>query len=538
MNNEYHRSKNISDLEIVTSEIKFLFSEPFSYTNEKAFLNGILTISDDKYVPTDNDKLFFLPGTTVPRIKLKDLATNRGIKSTRKIEDANAIFASRRSLDKLTENVWLYSFKTEDFKSFVTGIKPFMEDYDYEKIETALEFYTEDTILSDHNGNRLMTDENLISFRIDNNPDMDSGSNRFLKIQDGKEDLCKSLLAGNLAKIYDETTILEHVNGDKAVTINSEVYNNLSMMFDSTDTDNHILAMEIMANSNYTDSLLFLQMLFMNYNYHMESLKEKNHVNFKSLLAYLNKSSRDMNSTMDTVMTSLRDNGKLTEQNIETLLTYEAKNKLSISGSYSYFKIKSITLDPEYLKELNLNYVFETQKDIDIVIEEKEEEVLEQVSELNNIEELVEEMITNIETVEETPPTMQDTYDLVEEQQTEEFGETTEESEMYLGEVEEIPANELIEMFEDKVIEEAEEEEVTPIVKAKDTKPFSPENDMPVYDEDQIAERIKEDEDAIAKVCDEPSIQLESDDMNSFPEVTDEEEVEVVENIEGEGYGI
>ena len=87
--------------------------------------------------------------------------------------------------------------------------------------------------------------------------------------------------------------------------------------------------------------------------------------------------------------------------------------------------------------------------------------------------------------------------------------------------------------LEDMIAEvKAEEEEVTPIVKAKDTKPFSPENDMPVYDEDQIAERIKEDEDAIAKVCDEPSIQLESDDMNSFPEVTDEEAVELIKGQE------
>ena len=102
--------------------------------------------------------------------------------------------------------------------------------------------------------------------------------------------------------------------------------------------------------------------------------------------------------------------------------------------------------------------------------------------------------------VEETPPTMQDTYDLVEEQQTEEFGETTEESEMYLGEVEEIPANKLIEMFEDKVIEEAEEEEVTP-----------------VYDEDRIAESIREDEAAVAEVCDE---------------VTDEEAAELIKGQE------
>lgn len=421
LNNAYNRTSNLSDLEVATSEIKFLFCEPFSYANEKTLLNGLLTISDNSYVPADKDKLFFLPGTSVPRIKLKDLATDRGIKTTRKIEDAHAIFASRGSLNKLTENEWLYSYKTDDFKNFMEGVKPFMDDFDYGKIETALEFYTEDYIISDYNGNRLMTDEDL-SFNIPTHPDMDHGSNRFLKIKEGKEDVCKALLTGGLATIYDESAILEHVNGDNAVTITTDVYNNLNMMFDSTDTDNHILAMEIMANSNYNDSLLFIQMLFMNHYSKMESLKEKNHVNFKSLLAYLGKTIQGMYSDMDTIMHSLRDNGRLTEENIETLLIHEAEKNLNISGSYNYFKIKSITLDPEYLKELNSNYTFEVQKDIDIVIEEEEEveeELPEQLPELEENEITTEVVNTEVPEMEKQPELEPE---IKEEERTEGYG--------------------------------------------------------------------------------------------------------------------
>ena len=68
---------------------------------------------------------------------------------------------------------------------------------------------------------------------------------------------------------------------------------------------------------------------------------------------------------------------------------------------------------------------------------------------------------------------------------------------------------EMQEMKTEQIIEEREEEDNTPIVKAKDTKPFPTEDDAPVYDEDQIAERIREDEAAVAEVCDEQEVTYE-----------------------------
>lgn len=58
---------------------------------------------------------------------------------------------------------------------------------------------------------------------------------------------------------------------------------------------------------------------------------------------------------------------------------------------------------------------------------------------------------------------------------------------------------------------EIDEEDETPIVKAKDTKPFpsEEEDEKPVYDEDRIAESIREDEAAVAEVCDERIIVTE-----------------------------
>jgi|10_taG_2_1085330.scaffolds.fasta_scaffold01892_3 hypothetical protein len=55
---------------------------------------------------------------------------------------------------------------------------------------------------------------------------------------------------------------------------------------------------------------------------------------------------------------------------------------------------------------------------------------------------------------------------------------------------------------------------------------------LPTYDEDQIAERIKEDEAAVAEVCDEPSMPLGSDDMNLCPDISDAEAADIIKGQE------
>jgi hypothetical protein len=403
MNHKFNRTSDLKDLELAC-EVEICMADRYTYEDEQKLKNSLLTITTSDYTPNDKDKLFFLPGVSVPRIKLKTLSTERGIKTTRKIETADAIFASSATLNKLTDYTWEYVFSTENFKKFVEGAKDFFqEERDYEKLQTALEFYKEHEVIATWNAWRVMTDDD-IPFHVKQGKDPYgneySHSERYLSIKDGKEDVCRELLKGGHATIYDESAILKHVNGENAMTIDSDVYGNLKTMFESTDTDNHILAMEIMANSNYNDSLLYLQMLFLNYSNKMDSLREKNHVNFKSLLSYLDKTPQYMSTYIDDVMDSLRDNGKMTPENVKTLLRHEAEKTLCIGGSHKYFTLKSISLTPEMLREMNYNLDFKMQDDFEPVpVAEPEVEETEIENELpqeieeeenNPVEEVVE----------------------------------------------------------------------------------------------------------------------------------------------------
>jgi hypothetical protein len=140
--------------------------------------------------------------------------------------------------------------------------------------------------------------------------------------------------------------------------------------------------MEIMANSNYIDSLLYLEMLFIEYSGAMYHCHTKKHVNFKSLLGYLNKDSY-MSTNIDDIMTSLIDKGVLDTEKINVIMDRYA-HEIEKHGSTNFFKVKSVTVNEETLALLNTNYVYNKLEDF-----APEGQVEEEVVELHaNLEDL------------------------------------------------------------------------------------------------------------------------------------------------------
>jgi hypothetical protein len=178
-------------------------------------------------------------------------------------------------------------------------------------------------------------------------------------IDDDHADLCHKM-AG--ATVYDEMAILKHINGDDATIIDEAMFEQISQMFKSNDDDNHILAMEIMANSNYIESLLFLEILFKEYSYQISSCHTKNHVNFKSLIGFLKKNKSYLGTDIDDIVKSLIDKGVLTTDKLDVLMR-KYSNEIGNSGNTDYFKVKTVTINEDLLKQLNTNYIYEHVED-------------------------------------------------------------------------------------------------------------------------------------------------------------------------------
>ena len=355
-------------------------------------------INQNGYTPMKGDKLYFLPGVNIPRIKLKDLATKFGIRTVRDVSEANVIFGSSKTKDKMTGYTWKYKIPTTIVQLFFETYKNDMDDYQYSKLENALEFYTEEYILTDWSTARNFTDNDLPQWNsysqqpqfLSFNESRNTSSEHVHEVNKDYIHLY-DLIKGK--EIIDESCLLDQLNGDDAVIIDADMFTQLSTMFNSSDDDNHILAMEIMANSKYKESLLYIEMIFKNHAYTIGQSNTKNHVNFKSLLSYLGKNNRYIDTSLDDIMDSLISKKVLTKDKVDILLENygeEIKNR----GDSTYFKVQTITVNEDTLSLLNENYNYKVIEDYEpSIVNNLEEEKLDEVIEDQLINEIVNEPI-------------------------------------------------------------------------------------------------------------------------------------------------
>ena len=327
------------------------------------------------YTPSLGDKYYFLPGVTVPRVKLKNLTTDYKIKVVRDITQATHVFGSAKSLDKMTTSGWRYRMSTAQFKEFFENAKPHMDTYYSSRIDTALEFYENPIILVSYQFLNTCVLNKRIPFHITQADEhMSLSSKLFTFVDNSVSDELNHMLFNT---VYDEKALIKHLNGDDAIEIDAEMFKNLEEMLNSSDRDNHTLAMEIMANSHYEKSLLYLELLFSNHSHRFAENKTKNHVNFKSLTNFLCKRNH-FNTDIDDIITNLRKHGQLTKERLDIILKLHG-GVIQIGGDSRYFTVKSISLSEEMLQALGHNYSYEVQPDVEIASPEPEEVLTEQL---------------------------------------------------------------------------------------------------------------------------------------------------------------
>jgi hypothetical protein len=338
---------------------------------------NVFNVNHTDYTPNKGDKLFFLPGVNVPRIKLKDLGLKYGIKTVRDIDVATHVFIGKSTTNKLLNTEWYYIIPTESLVHLYEHSENYMDDYYRENLREILEHYTEDIVLLKYPTASAIRNSNL-SFVQEIENTLQS-SNVFYTIDEEYKTFFPGILN---ALLYDESTLLKHINGDDSATIDETIFDQLGDMFKSSDNDNHVLAMEIMANCNYAKSLLYLEFLFKEYGHVMANSHTKNHVNFKSLVSYLGKSGHYFSTDIDDVVNSLKVKGQLTIDSLNIIMKHYSK-EISQNGGTDCFEVKTITLSEDLLAALNVNYIYEHASDFTPV--QTEEEISETVVDLEDL---------------------------------------------------------------------------------------------------------------------------------------------------------
>jgi hypothetical protein len=328
-------------------------------TNIPDFVNA------KKYVPKQGDMIYLLPGVNIPRVKLKDLALNLGIRVVRDPEKANIIFSGKSSMGKMTGSNWYY---IADAEVILNNVKEICKDeYYIEKLVTALDASGATKICSDWSDMR-----NCLS--LNNTNHYENGY-----IYAIEEEYAEAYNGMQGKPVYDESELITNINGDDSTIIDEEVYQQLGSMFESSDSDNHILAMEIMANSHYEKSILYLQMLLSNYYYQISNSHTRNHVNFKSMLSYFNWATRSLGSrSAEQIVSIIDEKGLLTVDMIKRL--YKEYTR-SVHGNINYsdvFEVKEFTIKQAYLDKLNLSSLnlINPEPEENLEVTEPEDEII------------------------------------------------------------------------------------------------------------------------------------------------------------------
>ena len=333
------------------------------------------------YVPVKGDMIYLLPGVNIPRVKLKDLALSLGIRVVRDPAKANVIFAGRNSIAKITSSRWAYKVNST---FALERIKETCDDGFYiQNLETAIASTGETYVFGDYNDIY-----NILAKSSRNNYD----SSYIYTIDPEYSEMYNTVKSKT---IYSEAELLNNINGDDSTTIDEEVFQQLKNMFDSSDTDNHVLAMEIMSNSKYEDSVLYLLMLISENAYKINNSNTRNHVNFKSMLTYFGWQPRDVtHQNTDDIVQIIDKKGLLTVDMIKRLYQEYSDEIIRNIHYDDVFEVKEVTIKKEYLEKLNLTCINLINPEEDTISMqpdpvEIEEEVLE--------DELIEAAFTNIE---------------------------------------------------------------------------------------------------------------------------------------------
>jgi len=398
----------------LTTELKYLVN-----SQDKLF-----HLTDIDYTPTKGDKICLLPGVQLPRTKLKAFNDEHGTKNVREAVNADYIFASDKSFNEYFVNgsSWFYKMTKTDLDKLIPYFSSILnvDPVDISDLKDIVEahqtLHGEVECTINYNWSTLNDIRDIIAKK---KIELSSKWDDSIIYHEIHSDFIEEVKFLKTQTIYDVSGLIASISA-KNVVIDYEMYGQLKNMLKSNDTDNHVLAMEIMANSNIVESLLFLEMLFKEHSYEMYNCHTRNHVNFKSLCSMLNKEKYRYTTDLDDVVKSLINFNVLTTDKLNLLMRHY-NEEIMHNGNSTYFHVKTITVADIVHQTVNENYTYTIVDDFEPAV--IEEETVE--------EEVVNTESLNLEDVVEQEPSFElSDVNVVEEEITETIEEVVEETEI------------------------------------------------------------------------------------------------------------
>ena len=319
-----------------------------------------MTVSEG-WVPQPTDKLFFFPGCVVPRFKVREKYT-----VTIKPENATVAFINKDGLTGSDSTFKHYSDLMpitrpeanriiEDYmdSNRKVMLKSILDNPAIEQIFLSKEWWTQwlytSTFLRE-NGDQVRTNELLESVRkyFHQSHCTESQYQLLAYVPDA------SVNSMN-CPIYLQDEILKQLNTGNLI-INEKKYRELRAFGETGDKDNIVLMMELMANSDYEKSVAYLIFLLREFGQKICQYSEVDHVNFKSLLNFLDipkkKLEQRYNFNVHYITTLLKKHKAFTKNNVMMLTTLCANDSIDDNDDSCPWQ-SGISLKPTFYNTLD-----------------------------------------------------------------------------------------------------------------------------------------------------------------------------------------
>lgn len=296
--------------------------------------DGFMQRAVKKYTPDRYHVNFIMPDVGVPRFKLKVFADENKMKNTNKIDKANVIIFSEHSKFKnynniTTTNVDYLTWRKIETSTIIDYAENLIEAgyYGHVSEKTLMKLKalskTNKYIYSDETSNRRFFND--IIFR---KLGKWLGSTYGDQYPIYNSELLDHLISENPdILLVEERSIQSHLSKD-SIVIDQKKYVELCKLIDTQEQENVVLAMEIMANCNFSQSIVPIFQILITRGSILYRNGNVNHVNFKYLLNYFDYSSSSLSngsigaSDVEGVFRILKAHNQFTKEVVDTFLSF------------------------------------------------------------------------------------------------------------------------------------------------------------------------------------------------------------------------
>lgn len=327
------------------------------FESQETSLHSLLEsfLPSTTYYPTKGDKIWFLPGCDVPRFKLKEFLNKYDCSVVKYREKANVVFVSADSFKPYVERtpgsqVYLKS----SMLRHLTYNTNYTQTEEGRKVIAAIQECPSEGVYA--------------SFHIERSDMLKYRDIHCFKIKDEASKLVLDSLF-NECNIYHQDELLCLINAGKI--LDKDDYHSITRLLDSNDKNDHKVAMETLANSDYVQSAVYLLSLLVKYKNKIKNCDTHRHVNFKALLKFFKITALENFDELNLVESLIAT--KLLDQHNLDLVMPMINERISYDTSVAdYFDIGSIKLKSELQENLR-NHILKRNFNTTVVEDQTEE---------------------------------------------------------------------------------------------------------------------------------------------------------------------